>query len=564
MNKRMPKRLIALLIICLMVIAVAACGKNESNSSTGPANSDGNAGNINTDSNSSNNTTNSSNEGSNTSTSTSSGTPVRDTLRMAISVDFGVFDYTTVSGGHWYGMMLCLQEPLFDVVFTESGELEYVWLLATGYDEISPTEWVLHLREGATFSNGNPFTAEDVMFTIDNELNGGVSSGIRAQSIDLDNSYIIDDYTISLHFTEYNVQRDIAYSDMTMFDHRTYHDTDFSTDPVGTGPYKLTEHVINSHIKMERRDDYWGEKPQIKYLEFLVMAEPSQVVNALQAGEIDVGDIAGQDVEFVKSLPGYTVADRTEGSWASAQFNLTDKSVMGNVDARRAFAHAINSQAIVNMVFYGYCDVMKSIVNPIVADHEARFENIDDTYTIGYNPELAKQYAEKSGLVGKTVRIATNSAPEFILIAEIIQGNLGAIGVNSEIINFDAPTFNATLRDFDIWDVGLSNGIAPNKWAGDALFMVLRTNLMIGYNPNCYWEGQERYHEIMPESLFNPDPKERSDVLYELQQIFADQVLRYSICTRVYQTAFSTDLEGPFLIRVSQQRRFQDFKFKTL
>ena len=554
MKRKPVVRLLAVLLMIVMIVSLAACGKGDDS---------GTESNTNTDSNAANTSDNAgSNEGSNSSDSGSSNAAGsgKDTLRFAFNGDFGTFDYTRVSGGNWYGMMGCLNEPLWDVVFNEQGELEPVWLLATGYDVISPTQWTVHLREGVKFSNGNPFTAEDVLFTWYNEINNPMG-GIRAQSIDYDNSKIIDDYTIDMRFLEFNAQGWIAYTDMFIFDAESYADTDFGKTPVGTGPYTVTEYLVNSHVIMERRDDYWGDPPAIKTLEFRNLTESSQVVNALETGLVDVGPVAGQDFDYVSSLPGYEVILNTEGSWSQIGFNVTENSIFNNIDARFAVAYALDREAINRLVFEGRNNVMKGPIAPKAADYEDRFDYPHEVYR-GQDLEKAKQLAESSGLAGQTIVLIIAGQAEYVLMAEIVQGQLKEIGVTVDIRSYEGSAFMDISRDYTAYDCTLGNGICPNKMVGDTLFMQFRYSTMIGPENTDSFPGWARYMEIYQDTLFNADAKVRSDSSYECIQIWGNACFRFSITDLTYAYAYSTDLQGPFLFRASQQRRFQDFQFK--
>ena len=68
----------------------------------------------------------------------------------------------------------------------------------------------------------------------------------------------------------------------------------------------VTDYVVNSHLKVEARDDYWGKAPGIKNIEFYVINEDAQVINALDTGEIDLASIPLSEIEYVESL-GYDV-----------------------------------------------------------------------------------------------------------------------------------------------------------------------------------------------------------------------------------------------------------------
>ena len=539
-------KVISLVLCCILLISIAACGGGGSNTGDNSANSN----------NSNSNSSNSNSTGS----GSGSASVDRDTLRIAITQDFGSFSFMNVSGGQWWSIMWALGEPLFDLVFNEQGEAEYVWLLATGYDVIEPLHWILHLREGVTFSNGNPFTAEDVLFTI-NTVQERTTS--RAQSIDMEKTSIIDDYTIDFWCTDINVQKETAWTDMYMFDAESYADTDFGINPVGTGPYVLTDYLVNSYVKLTAREDYWGEQPAIKNLEFRVMAETSQVINALETGLIDVGPVAGQDYEYVAAMPGYVIDDYTEGSWAQLCFNITDNSIFSNQDARYAVCYAINKQAIVDLIFLGHAEVMTTVVNPAMVDYEDRFNYPNELYQTGYDLAKAKEYAAKAGIEGETITLITGGQSHYIALAEMLQDMLKQIGLTVVINNYDVPTFNQISRyQFDQYDLYLSNGISPNKFMGDALHQTMSSSNMFGINGEASFEGKDRYFEISTLALNSPDPQVRSDTIFELLKLQSNSAIRYSICTIIYSTAFTTDLQPPFPVRVSQQRRFQDYKFK--
>ena len=213
-------------------------------------------------------------------------------------------------------------------------------------------------------------------------------------------------------------------------------------------------------------------------------------------------------MNMFSSLNGYTVVNNDEASWAQVEYNLTDNSIFKDVNARKAVAHAIDRFAILKLVYNNRGEVMNSVVSPRAFDYEARFDNLDPTYADdSYNVELAKEYAAKAGIEGKTVVLITNGSASNSLTAELIQGMLKEIGLTVDIRNYDVGSFADYRKDYTSYDIAIYSGICPNKFTGDTMFMLTRYSTLYGPNNPGAFEGWDRYMEIMQESLCNPRPE---------------------------------------------------------
>ena len=538
-------KIIAILLCIAMLFAVAACNKDKgetnsndtNNSSTDTNNSSNNNNSNNNDSSSnSSNSDNSSNNSSTDNTNTDSSTPSgKDTLNVAYSGDTGTLDAVNMSGGS-AGVPNLYMEPMWRL---QEG-MVYEWVLATGVDEVSPTQWIVHVREGVKFSNGNTLTADDILFTL-KLWRDTPNRALQTQSLDLDNSSVIDDYTLDLRLTEYNVAQMPMLCTTLITDSRTYDPLDAAVNPVGTGPYSVTEYVVNSYIRLTARDDYWGDKPAIPNIVYRHISEPAQIVNALVTGTVDIAGIPSTDVEYIKTLPGYNVYTRPGGMTVMALFNTDALSVFHSTDARLAVCHAIDRNAIVNLVYNGFAEVSVMPVSKGNIDFEPRFSNIGEAYSVGYDVALAKQYADSSGLTGKEVSIMTNGDPTYITMAEIIQANLKDIGVSVTILNYDQATLRSLYRsDPTSYDICLYFNAAPTLMVADILNANVSFSSILSA-PGA-WDGVERFLELGGISLGNPDAKTRSDAFYDMLTIFNPQSPWYGLCDTVTSSAYAADL----------------------
>jgi len=460
---------------------------------------------------------------------------VRDTLNVAISGDSGTLNYIKMMGG-FQSVARQVAEPLFE----NDANMNKVWLLATGIDEVSMDKWVIHLREGVTFSNGNPFNADDVMFTL-NYLKNDPMGFMYIPTFDLENSKIIDDYTIEIAIVGYQITQIDALNSLYLLDAESFNEDEYALNPIGTGPYIITDYVINSHVNLIANENYWGGAPKIKNLNFKVLNEDTQRVNALEAGAVDVSAVAISDIDYISTNPDFEIKTVMSGLCNNVVFNVSDQSIFHDVNARIAASLAIDREAIVSLVYQNHALVTNYPVSMAARDYEDRFANLHDTYARSHDLELAKEYAAAAGIEGAVVKAITNGSSEYITIAEIIQANLKEIGVIVEINNYDAASYYDASNDPSLYDMSIYATASPQKLVVGMLYSyVLYTPVLM----NNDWEGKERFLSLGVELLANPDEAARSDDLFELVQIFENAVLWYGLCDTETAFAVNKNLAG--------------------
>jgi peptide/nickel transport system substrate-binding protein len=544
------KRLMALLVCAVLLLSLAACGGSDNNAAPGEDGSSPT---------SSGQSPSPTAGGSGDAPSTpDSSAPGKETINVAIEADDGTLaiEYLMTGG---YSAMSAVMEPLWDV--TEDNEV--IMVLAESVDWIDDAHLTVHLRQGVKFSNGNPFTASDILFSLGLYKVAGMTGQPRVQTIDPDRTKVVDDYTLDLQLIAPSVAHWQILSQFFIYDEESYDKDKNSSDPIGTGPYKLVEYVPNSSIKLERRDDYWGELPDVKYFNFTLLAEPSQRVNALDTGLVDIAHIALEDVDYVKGLQGVNVDSRFTQSYTMLGFNFGEKSAFyKNPDARRAIVHAINRQPILDVVYLGQGEVMHAAVPELCFDYEERFNDIDDTYKIGYDVELAKQLAQSSGLAGQTVSLVTAGTADAIRAAEMIQSMVSEIGVTVDIQNFDpAMSMQMAYDPESDYDFSVGVGIAPNRVVGDLLLNGVRYFPQLNV-PGAF-EGNMEYLERAPLTMSTIDEKERSEILYDLLGQYEANLIQYAMFSILVSNAY-TDAIDPDSVVYSVGTgfvRLQDLKY---
>ena len=569
----MKRRKVLAILLCLMMMIgiIAACNKDNStstNSSAPPADSGSPS--------ASPSASPSSSPSSNVAAASPSGAVIDagvdtgggsgkeiDTLSIAIDNDSGVLVPGLVTGGQYLALQ-SIYEPLWDI--DEGGNM--IMVLMESYEEIAPDHWRVKLREGVKFSNGVELTADDVVFSLKYWKTIPVNS-VRVQSMDEERTYASDKYVVELFMLNgYYYFHDTASSMFMIHCEQGFDEDELNQHPVGTGPYVLKEYVINSHMFLERRDDYWGVKPPVKTLQFRVMAEPSQVANALTTGMIDYAVIALADYDYVSKLPGYNMISRELGGGVGLTFNAgvngyfnrfsdPEKSLM----ARYAVYHAINPQAIINLVYEGKGRIMHNPIPDYMFDYKPEYNHMDPAYDIGYNLDKAKELAQASGLSGQTIKIMTNGLPSAVQTAEIVQNMLDQIDVKLEINNYDPATVWAMIYDpLAEYDISVGAGIAPNWRVCDLLLNGIRYSNTLTL-PGAF-TNNDHYLKICAEMAHEPDPVERVRVTEECLQMYIDNAIGFGLCT--YDTAVAVtdqiDLSSLRFSVCTGTPRFNDIK----
>ena len=455
------------------------------------------------------------------------------TVTIVIGADSGSL-YPLANSQDMNSVMRCL----YDVPADTLSDGSRIFRLIESIDTISETEYTLHLRQGVTFANGNPFTAEDFMFSAELHYNDP-QFFLNVKSLDLEKTNIVDEYTIDFHITAFDPTVWTSMDMLYIFDAETFDADSLAATPNGTGPYELVEYVSNSHISFKAREDWWGGDIAIKNVNVLIMSEDTQKTNALITGDAQYSSIPFKDVEYVSGL-GYNTQINASGGAYVAYLNASSdpSNPLNSPEARMAVYHAINCETINNLTMEGQSELTVWAGSSYFVDYEQRFADKSEAYKTGYDLEKAKELAEASGLVGKTIRVMTNGGDTYVTMAEIIQGNLAEIGVNVEIKNYDQATYFSLLMDQSNYEIGLFMLVGST---------CLGMDLMPVYAGMFYantWEAYPDFAALGAKGMVTADEAARGDIMNEMVDILNRDFPWFTICEIAGATARASNLEG--------------------
>lgn len=356
------------------------------------------------------------------------------TLTFGTSADPVVLDGFLVSDGE---SLRAIDQMFEGLVTLEQGGTGIEPGLATEWEPSEDgLEWTFQLREGVTFHDGEPFNAEAVCFNFERWYNASgsfqnpnatyywqtVFGGFAeveeefAESVPEDSLYdsceVVDEHEVTIRLTKasatflpalaltnFTFASPAALEEFNADEGRVDEEGIFTPTgtygtehPTGTGPFKFVEWTRNDRLVMERNEDYWGEFPgNIQTLIFRPIADNAARLQALQTGEIQGYDLVEpQDFETIESDEGLQLLERPAFNVAYVGFSQLNKPV-DDIEVRRAIAHAIDREELVDAFYAGQGEVAHQFQPP------ALFGYADDVTRYEYDPERAQQILEDAG-----------------------------------------------------------------------------------------------------------------------------------------------------------------------
>lgn len=362
---------------------------------------------------------------------------------------------------HSYNIALMIYDSLVNV--SDNGEV--LPRLATSWEQVDELTWKFTLRDDVTFHNGEPFTSESVKFTLDRLTNpdtGSAQAGVWAAYVDVDTS---DPYValIQTSVPDGTILTNLALT--AMLPPVAGPTLDFTTEAIGTGPFKFVERVLDDHLTMEANEDYWGDVPRIQTVIIRDIPEATTMVSAFETGEVDlVWGIPPEERDRLDSLPGLSVV---ENPTFTVRFLWMNAGIepFNNPDVRAAIRHAIDIDAIVDVLFAGQAVKATGCVAQGVVGYCQQQPH-------AYDPEKAIELLAQAGYPNgfdTEIKVPTY-LPKQREKAEVIAGYLADVGINAQVVIQDQALWIEDLLALN-WDLNL---LGTGTITGDADFTLRR------------------------------------------------------------------------------------------
>lgn len=434
-----------------------------------------------------------------------------------------------------------LNDSLLDI----DASFEFLPKLADSVETRDNQTYVVKLNPNASWNDGEPFTANDVKFTLLTALNPKVESSFRLSFIagtndagkleegqtELAGLNVVDDHTFEIktktpidpnifketfatkvYFLPEHVLKDIPPDQLAT---NAY----FQRPEVTNGPFKFANFLKDQYTEVVRNDNYY--RPIAKLDKIYVKVLPAtNLVAQLQTGDIQmnslpVGLIPITDYEKVKALPNVNVD--SSGPSEPAELFFNNKTV-SDVKVRQAIAHALNRELIVDQLLKGQGEV----IDGSIPSDNPYYDNQVSLYT--YDPDKAKALLEEAGWDTKrTLRFLVpvgNKVRE--QAADILVQNLKDVGFKVDTQKYDFSTLIQKVLDqqYDLTIFNRDYYIEPSNYF--SLFHSDNASNFIFYN-------NPKADELIKKGGDEPDSAKRKEIYKELQQILHDDLPTLSI-----------------------------------
>ena len=419
------------------------------------------------------------------------------------------------------------------MTYTDGSNITHPYLLKNWDVSDDLKTWTLNLRRGIRFNNGDEFTADDVVFTLNQWLNKDVGSSLLGMM----GSYLsptgiekVNQYQVKLHLKvpEIAVPEHLFHYPALVLNHKTF-EGDFIKRPHGTGPYTLEVYREGERCVVKRRNDYWQKGddgkslPYMDGMEFIDMGtEMAPQIAALKAGEIDLIDLSratGVDVYQALKKDSNIRIEPVPTARAQVLRMRVDMKPWSDNRIRTALKLCQHREKILALAFFGQ-GLLGQDFHVYPKHPEYCKKSIPK-----YDPQRARRLLQEAGYAnGLDVTLAIpSSSSDIVRYAEVLKQDAAPAGFRITI---------QTMPDSQYWEKWTEVDLGITSWTHRPLGTMV---LNLGYvadekgDPAPWnetrWVDKE-FSTLLKEANGTLDVEKRRKIFCKLEEI---QMTRGSI-----------------------------------
>lgn len=307
------------------------------------------------------------------------------------------------------GPLLAYSHWVFDPLVRWTKDMTFEPRLAEKWEQINPTTIRFHLRKGVTFHSGNPFTAKDVVWTLERLKNSPDFKGLFNKFTP---AKAVDDYTVDIITSEpYGLVMNIATYIFPM-DSKFYTGTDkqgldkglvsktgysFANENAsGTGPFRVAKREHGVKLVLEANKNYWGEKGNVDIFELTPIKNEATRVAAILRGDVDfISPVPVQDYDQLSKNPDVNLITMPSARIIVIQMNQKRQPALANPKVREAIIAGTDTAGIVAKIMKGYTTTTQQQAPKGFAGHDP---SLKPRFDVARAKQLLKEAGYEKGL----------------------------------------------------------------------------------------------------------------------------------------------------------------------
>jgi peptide/nickel transport system substrate-binding protein len=371
--------------------------------------------------------------------------------------------------------------------------------------------WKVTLKDGITWHDGKPLTADDVVFSMDRivdpkdpKVGSATLTGLKVGG-----TKKIDGKTVEFHLDSPNVLFAEALAERSV----KILPVGFNAkQPIGSGPFKMTDMKPGEQFKWARFDGYWGGPAFVDTLTMIEYADDTARLNALNSGVIQaMSQLPKSQAKVVEATSGLALLNAETGAWRPFTMRMDVKPYNDN-RVRQAFRLIVDRQQMIDQAYSGLgvpANDMYGRYDPGTPDLPQRVQDIEQAKS------LLKQAGYDGNLTVELVTSAEALGGDEAAAAQVFAEQAKAAGVTVNIKKTDSATFYG--KDYLSWP------FAQDFWATRNFLQQASQGTMKGapYN-ETHWKNAE-WTQLVDQAWKTVDDQERAQLITQAQQLEFDE-----------------------------------------
>lgn len=444
---------------------------------------------------------------------------------------------------------------LYDTLITYDEETtELVPSLATSWSASEDgREWTFKLRNDVLFHDGTKLDADAVVFSIERLLasGDGIPRPYQPNYRIIENVTAADKHTVVFRLKEPSA---VFLQNMAMFPASIVspaavekHGDAFSTNPVGTGPFKFASWQRNQWIKLEAFDDHWRGGPGVAQLIFLSVSENATRAQQLRRGESHIADdLSPSELDALADTPGMVVQQETGLNVAYLSMQM-EKEPLNHRDVRLAIAQAIDKQALIKIAYGGKAEPAVNMSPPDMWGYNDQIK--DRPYDVAKARQLLEECAKREGFsLPLELSLAMMNQPRPYMpqpeqVGSFIKDSLAEIGIR---VTLEPRTVNEHFEHVMAGrhQLALAGWQTDNNDIDNFLYSLLDIDNISDKGNNLSRYRNDRVHELLLAGQRESDPEKRLPLYLEAQELIFEDVPTVPLAHAQFRVAHTARLKG--------------------